>query len=75
MQNMFNIYGVASNLLVICLGLILFIIAKLLEIRRYKQIIAELEYELEQYESYANEEKRTELKNYDLSKDREFKGH
>ena len=59
-MNFGNVYGVLSNallLLMISLGVI---ICDRIKIRQQHREIAELEYELEKYEQYNDEEKRTE---------------
>lgn len=81
-----NVYGLLSNAVLLMTIMMGVIIVDLIKIRQYKREIAELEYELEKYEQYADEEKRTDtdeydveerpvLKNYDLSKDPYYKEH
>lgn len=68
-MNFGNVYGLLSNailLLIIALGVI---IIDRIKIRQYKREIAELEYELDKYEQYDNEEKRT-VDDYECSFDK-----
>lgn len=80
-----NVYGMLANAVLLLAIAIVVIVTDRIKIRRYEKEIAELEYELEKYEQYDNEEKRTEtddyeveereLKNYDLSTDQYYKEH
>lgn len=83
-MNFGNVYGLLSNALLLIMISIGVIICDRIKIRRYEREIAELEYELEKYEQYDDEEKRTEtdeyealkrpvFKSYDLSKDPYYK--
>lgn len=59
-MNFGNVYGMLANallLLMISLGVI---ICDRIKIRQQRREITELEYELEKYEQYDDEEKRTE---------------
>ena len=55
-----NVYGVLSNAILLLIITTVVIVLDRIKIRQYRREIAELEYELEKYEQYANEEKRTD---------------
>lgn len=68
-MNFGNVYGMLANallLLMISLGVI---ICDRIKIRQQRREIAELEYELEKYEQYDDEEKRT-VDDYECSFDK-----
>lgn len=81
-----NVYGMLANAVLLLAIAIVVIVTDRIKIRRYEREIAELKYELEKYEQYDDEEKRTEdekygvlkrpvFKSYDLSKDPYYKEH
>lgn len=85
-MNFGNVYGLLSNALLLIMISIGVIICDRIKIRHQRREIAELKYEIEKYEQYDNEEKRTEtdeyevlkrpvFKSYDLSKDPYYKEH
>lgn len=55
-----NVYGMLANAVLLLAIALVVIVTDRIKIRRYEREIAELEYELEKYEQYNNEEKRTE---------------
>ena len=81
-----NVYGMLANAILLLAIAIVVIVTDRIKIRQYEREIVELEYELEKYEQYDDEEKRTETdeyevlkrpvsKSYDLSKDPYYKEH
>lgn len=74
-MNFGNVYGVLSNALLLLMISIGVIICDRIKIRQQRREIAELEYELEKYEQYADEEKRTETEKYGVLKRPVFKSY